>query len=419
MVNQIPVPQAKYELLTDIRQPRWKVQVFCLTLIFLVISILFITRTWIGILILQSPKPGTLEKESIDNAQIAAWVRRARMYAESTKENQNADRNTSISASQQYSHDTSRQVIVCYYTISDNLNTVWELSPANIDPHICTHIIMGFARVVNCTLHLNENTKAYKAIVDLKNKEPKLKVMLSVGGNNELHNGFPDMVKNHANRKKFIKSALNITKIFDIDGLDIDWEFPAWMDAEDREKIHFVQLLAELRKEFNRSGRKLILSVAVAAPAAIIDQSYEVPEIAQYVDFVNIIHRISCNIKHNPLNHYLLAPANGFGKLGSKGFVPYPTICDFLRTGAKYIFEKESLVPYAFKDYEWISYDDEESIYYKAKWIRDNGFKGAMVYSLNVDDWNSTCNLNITFPLTRTVLKVFDSSGKNSTPVAL
>lgn len=67
----------------------------------------------------------------------------------------------------------------------------------------------------------------------------------------------------------------------------------------------------------------------------------------------------------NSLNHGLLAPANGFGKLGNMGFVSYPTVCEFLRNGAKSVFELESKVPYAYKDKEWISYDDITSIYYK------------------------------------------------------
>lgn len=82
---------------------------------------------------------------------------------------------------------------------------------------------------------------------------------------------------------RFIRSVLNVTKAFHLDGFDVDWEFPAWLGAVDREKIYFVQLLQELRKEFDRSGRRLILTVAVAAPQAIVDQSYYVPEMAEYV----------------------------------------------------------------------------------------------------------------------------------------
>lgn len=67
----------------------------------------------------------------------------------------------------------------------------------------------------------------------------------------------------------------------------------------------------------------------------------------------------------NPLNHGLLAPANGFGKLGEMGFVSYYTVCQFLHDGAKSVFDDESKVPYAYKDREWISYDDVTSVYYK------------------------------------------------------
>lgn len=71
----------------------------------------------------------------------------------------------------------------------------------------------------------------------------------------------------------------------------------------------------------------------------------------------------------NPLNHNLQAPTSGFGKLGTKGFVNYPVICQFLKSGAVSVFNKESRVPYTFKDREWISYDNEESIYYKVPYF--------------------------------------------------
>lgn len=50
----------------------------------------------------------------------------------------------------------------------------------------------------------------------------------------------------------------------------------------------------------------------------------------------------------------------------------------------------------------------------QSTWIRANGFKGAMILSLNVDDWNGTCyGTNETFPLTRTISKVlFKESDK-------
>lgn len=90
-------------------RPRWRTQVVCLTLTFLIVGVLFITRAWFGILVLRAPsKADRFVEEQIDNAKIATWLRRARMYAESTKENQNADRNTSVGASEQYHRNTTR-----------------------------------------------------------------------------------------------------------------------------------------------------------------------------------------------------------------------------------------------------------------------------------------------------------------------
>lgn len=461
MVTQIPVSQTKYELLTDIQQPWWRTQICCFAIIFLIIGILSTVGIWITISILKTPNT-KIENDLRKEIGIPIWLRRAQMYAESIKENQNANKNLSIENTQQ-SYNSTGKIIVCYYIIYSS-DAEWNLSPLNIDPHICTHIIVGFASIINCTVDLNVASQIYEKIVDLKKINSNLKVMISVGGANNPNSGFPDMVKNHANRKQFIRSVLNIIKTLKLDGLDLDWEFPAWLGSGERQKIHFVQLVQEIRKEFDHFNEDLILSIAVAAPPAIVDQSYNVPEIANHVNFVNLMsydyhfyvwyypvtdlnaplypnsmesgYLATLNMNFsahywilkgmprdkivigiatyghsykliNSLNHGLEAPASGFGKLGSSGFVAYSTTCQFLNNGAFSVFVNESRVPYAYKSNEWISYDNEESVYYKAKWIVAQGFKGAMVFSLNVDDWKNYCNINKTFPLTRTISEVF------------
>ncbi|XP_014608159.1 PREDICTED: chitinase-3-like protein 2 isoform X1 [Polistes canadensis] len=381
----------------------------------------------------------------------------------SMHQNKDTDINISIDYKRQ-SNNSTEKFVVCYYTIPENWSTKWDLSPIQIDPYICTHIIVGFASITNCSVDMGVDEWAYAEVVNIKNDNPSLKVMISIGGGgDEANSGFSDMIKNHANRKQFIRSVLNVTEKLNFDGLDLDWEFPTWSTGKEKEKIHFAQLIQEIRKEFDRSRRKLILSVAVGAPQAIIDQCYIVPNMAEHVDFINLmsydyhffekyfpvtdlnaplfpnnmelgyLSKLNVNFSahywvtkkmprdkivvgipmyghsyklDNPLNHKLLAPAIGFGQLGSKGFVSYSTICQFLDSGAISVFENTSKVPYAYKDYEWISYDDNHSIYYKTKWILDNNFKGAMVFSLNVDDWKNECNANETFSLTRAITKM-------------
>lgn len=460
MVNQVTIPQSKYELLIDIQKPRLTKQVLCLALTFSTVGALFITRTWVGLSTARSTREFVVG-EKIENAQITAWLHRSRLYAESTKENKNSSRNAGIKSTDDYAQDPTGKKLVCYYSISEKMmNASEELIPSHIDPHICTHIIVGFASVVNCTLNLGNYLWVYREIANLRLKEPNLKVMISAGGINEVNSGFPQMVRTHANRKIFIRSVLNITKTLGLDGLDIDWEFPAWNGANSREKIFFVQLLQELRKEFSRSDQKLLLSAAVAAPDSIIDQSYNIPEIAKYVDFVNLMSYdyhsyvwyypltglnsplfprstekgflASLNVNYssnywimkgmpkekiiigiptyghsykltNPRNHDVEAPAKGIGSLGEDSFVPYYTVCQFLQGGANFKFLNDSLVPYAYKNDEWISYDNIDSVIQKAKWIKSNDFGGAMILSLNCDDWNSTCTRSETFPLIRAI----------------
>lgn len=40
-------------------------------------------------------------------------------------------------------------------------------------------------------------------------------------------------------------------------------------------------------------------------------------------------------------------------------------MCEFLAAGGVRVFDDESRVPYAYKDYDWISYEDNASIYGK------------------------------------------------------
>lgn len=80
---------------------------------------------------------------------------------------------------------------------------------------------------------------------------------------------------------RFIESALQLLKRYSLDGIDLDWEFPAWPPNKDiKQKDQFVQLLKEMRYAF---GNKYLLSVAVAAPITIVERSYDIPKLALYV----------------------------------------------------------------------------------------------------------------------------------------
>lgn len=91
--------------------------------------------------------------------------------------------------------------LVCYY----NFPSTNDLQPEDIDPFLCSHIIVGFLNV-NST-HEIEASKSkidiLKHVNELKAKNPNIKVLISVGGAGNTK-GWPEMVLNHTNRKRLV-----------------------------------------------------------------------------------------------------------------------------------------------------------------------------------------------------------------------
>lgn len=71
-----------------------------------------------------------------------------------------------------------------------------------------------------------------------------------------------------------------------------------------------------------------------------------------------------------------------------------------LRDGASYIWDEEMKVPYLVHDDQWVGFDDERSIRHKMNWIKDSGFGGAMVWTVDMDDFTGTiCGGGVKYPL--------------------
>lgn len=177
--------------------------------------------------------------------------------------------------------------LVCYYsTPIYKKGFERNLLPNAIDPHLCTHLNIGIVDIANCTLQISDVLKeTFKQTERLKAKNDKLKILLWVGGAGEV-SGFSEMVLNHSNRKKFIQSLKATLEEYRLDGIDLDWEFP---NGFSKERMHFSQLLHEIRREYQREHRTYLLSLAVAAPAVFVDMSYDVPQINDNVDYINIM----------------------------------------------------------------------------------------------------------------------------------
>nr|XP_042898312.1 acidic mammalian chitinase isoform X2 [Parasteatoda tepidariorum] len=285
-----------------------------------------------------------------------------------------------------------------------------------------------------------------------------MKVMLSIGGKS--NGGFSRMVATKYGREKFIFSLLHFLDKYKFDGVDFDWEFPGWNGASPLERFFFNILLKELQFVIEKAKRNFLISCAVAAHVAIIDTSYNVPEMAKVVDFINLMSydfqlynpAYPMTAHHSPLfsknsekntNYYLNAawaagfweargmprkkimigiptharsyylhspywntisvPAKGPG-IG-KGKLTYPQVCNFLKKGARQIFDLSTKVPFAHLGHDWIAFDNDHSISFKSQWVKEEGYGGVMIFNLNNDDWSGSCDNSTKFPLTRAAFK--------------
>ncbi len=71
-----------------------------------------------------------------------------------------------------------------------------------------------------------------------------------------------------------------------------------------------------------------------------------------------------------------------------------------LKNGATYVWDDEMKVPYAFAGDQWVGFDDERSIRNKMRWLKNNSYAGAMVWTVDMDDFTGTiCGGNVKYPL--------------------
>ena len=139
------------------------------------------------------------------------------------------------------------------------------------------------------------DTSNLAALVALKRENPSLQVLISVGG--WLGSGnFSDMALTPESRLRFIDSVVAFVERCNLDGLDIDWEYPGRIGAGNRfrpeDKRNYTLLLADIRKHFNREEKKfhrpLVLTIAAGSDQRFLDH-IEMRRVARVVDTVNLM----------------------------------------------------------------------------------------------------------------------------------
>ncbi|XP_046681145.1 uncharacterized protein LOC124367957 isoform X1 [Homalodisca vitripennis] len=198
--------------------------------------------------------------------------------------------------------ESSEKRVVCYYTNwSVYRPGTAKYNPQNINPYLCTHLIYAFGGLDRenglrpYDKYQDIEQGGYAKFTGLKSYNKNLKTMLAIGGWNEGSARFSPLVADEERRAEFVKNVVKFLRVNHFDGLDLDWEYPAFRDGgKQRDRDNYAQLVQELREEFDRehdkTGRpRLLLTMAVPAGIEYIDKGYDVPKLNRYLDFMNIL----------------------------------------------------------------------------------------------------------------------------------
>jgi chitinase len=281
-------------------------------------------------------------------------------------------------------------------------------------------------------------------LVGLKKENPDLTVLVSVGG--WLWSGrFSDASLTPASRAKFIDSVADFVTRYNLDGLDIDWEYPAMAGAagnvfRPEDKQNYTLLLKDLRERFKKMQkplhRHLYITIAAGASAEFL-QHTEMGEVQKYVDTVNLMaydyyepgdDKITGN--HAPLyvdpadpkaissdksvkefeaagvpadkivlgvpfyGHvwgHVAATNNGLFQPGAPvpdAYSTYGTLTqDFANQGFTRYWDAKASVPYLYNAQKqiFVSYEDPESLALKCKYVIDQHLAGMMFWEYGSD----------------------------------
>ena len=324
------------------------------------------------------------------------------------------------------------------------------LAPGQIDARNLTRINYAFAAIQDGRLAAgsplnaqnpgtpNIDAQNLALLTSLRKQNPSLTVLVSVGG--WLGSAdFSDVSLTSETRKKFVESAVDFLRSYDLDGLDVDWEYPGMPGSghtfRPEDKRNFTLLLKDLRTRFDKeekaTGRKLVLTIAAAAFGDYLAHT-EMKQVERYVDTVNLMTydyampSVDAITSHNaPLfadpaapsqlsadasvrafenagvpsrkillgvpfyshrwgqvadrNHGLFQP----GKPAPGDFAPYGTIQQtMLGHGFTRYWDEAASVPYLYSAdrQEFVSYEDAESLAVKCAYIKTHKLGGAMFW---------------------------------------
>lgn len=328
-----------------------------------------------------------------------------------------------------FSQQANDYKIIAYYTGSGDKIQEYPVEKL-------THIIYSFLKIKEDTLTVvnEKQEQSLRQIVALKEKYPKLKIMVSIGGWGGCA-PCSDLFASEKHRQTFAKTTVEFFKKYNVDGIDLDWEYPTIEGYPGHkfmkeDKQNFTALVKTLRQEM---GNQYTLTFAAGGFEKFLKKSVDWKAIMPHLDFVNLMtydltngyskvtgHHtpLHCDkkqkestskcvnwlLKHKvPAEKLIVGAAiyarvwenvpdtsNGLYQSGKfKHGVPFKKFESYFTTdrGFKYYFDEKTQSPYQYSSKEklFATFDDERSIAAKVKFLKDKKLGGIMFWQLAED----------------------------------
>lgn len=332
-----------------------------------------------------------------------------------------------------------KPVIIAYVGGFHGLLNTDEISVDKI-----THINYAFVNVVDGKAFLSKeetDTVNFRKLNLLKQKNPDLKILISIGGWG-WSGKFSDAVLTEEARELFAQSSVDIMSRYNLDGVDIDWEYPALPGdvgniyrPEDKQNytLMFAAIRVKLDSLEKETGKKYLLTTAVGGFKRFIENT-EMDKAQQYLDYVNIM-TYDAQSNEKAIHHTNLFPTDpaepersadyvvkayvdagvpieklvmgiafygrnfllkegatrGLGdavekQVEGKGFT---FIKDSLETHPAYAkhWDEQAQAPYLFNQEGriFVTYDDEQSVKAKCNYALQKGMGGVMFWEYDTD----------------------------------
>jgi GH18 family chitinase len=108
------------------------------------------------------------------------------------------------------------------------------------------------------------------------------------------------------------------------------------------------------------------------------------------------------NVKDHSIGDEAIGRGNGSKYIKNGYNIPFYEVCDRIKNQNWIKQRNNNEGPFAYKEDQWMSFDDELSALNKAMFVREKGYGGLVIWDITQDDFRGKC-ANSVFPLVNAV----------------